>query len=315
MLLFIKAMLINRKVIKNMVRRRNFGMFLKQYIQQGKKCTTQEELVRQYGMKKELFITGSDQVWNREIIGGDNAYFLHFVSEKAVRIAYAASMGDKKAVNITEIAKLTGNFDAISIREKTYAAKLGMLLGKNVESTLDPTLLLPKNTYLKCEKEIRRINHQNYILAYNLEYSEKLVCSLNRLLDKEKDMIVVNISRFSLKGLYRHRVMNLPSVGPGEFLTCIKAAQCIVTDSFHGMAFSIIYHKKFWVFENQSGSLRLKQLIWELGLDSRFIFAGSTQMVDMEESIDYKSVERRLSQAVSRSSIFLEEILRKESAT
>lgn len=305
----VKAVLANRRIIKNGIRKQNFDRFVEKYLQQGMKCATYQDLIDIYGKTKEIFITGSDQVWNRKLIGDDNAYFLCFASEKNVKIAYAASFGDEKVSNIAETAELLGDFDAISIREQIYAIELGNILGRNVGNTLDPTFLLSQSVYRKCEKEIRKIRYRKYILVYSLMPSEKLIIFLNRLLKEEKGLFVVNISRFLLRKVPRHRVMNMQSIGPGEFLTCIKDAWCILTDSFHGMVFSIIYHKKFWTFENKNGSLRLKGLLHELGINNRFISVKSTRVTDVKEEIDYSIVDTLLLQAVARSNVFLEEAL------
>lgn len=308
----VKAILVNRKIIKNSIRKQNFDHFCRKHLQQGKKCTTQQELMNLYDQKKEIFITGSDQVWNQKLVGDDTAYFLCFALEKEVKIAYAASFGDEKVQNLSKTAGMLSDFDAISIREQTYATELGKMLNRNVANTLDPTLLLSQNAYQKCEKEVRKIRNRKYILVYVLIYSEKLMISLNQLLKKDKELFAVNLSRSPLKGVPKHKVMNLQSIGPSEFLTCIKNAWYVLTDSFHGMAFSIIYHKNFWAFENNNGSLRLKELIRELKMENRFISVESTMTQNWKDEIDYSMVDTLLLQAAAKSSFFLEESLNKK---
>lgn len=308
---FMKAALVNRKAIKNIIRKHHFDQFVKEYLQQGEKCVTQRELTRLYDKKREIFVTGSDQIWNRKLIGNDNAYFLCFAQEKKGKIAYAASFGDEKAQCMRETASLLDDFDAISIREQTYAAELENILGRSVVNTLDPTLLLSQHAYERCEKSVRKTRNRKYILVYALTNSDQLTMALNQLLRDDNTLWAINLSRSFLKGVPKQKVINLQSIGPGEFLTCIKNAWYVLTDSFHGMAFSIIYHKRFWAFENKNGSLRLKDLIRELGMESRFISAENAMTTDWSEEIDYSVTDTMLSDEIAKSSSFLEETLGK----
>ena len=203
-----------------------------------------EECLKKY----DIFITGSDQVWNMNWYNRN--YFLDFVPRDKVKISYAASMPD---VNISneekEIVKNhLESFDAVSVRESNTAIFLEELTGKKTECVLDPTLLLGKEDWDKiCSDKI--VNYK-YIFCYFLgddmrerkiakEFAKKLKLKIVTL--PHLDLIKKSDIFFGDRKLY--------NVSPQMFISLIKNAEYVLTDSFHAAVFSNIFKTKYYVFE------------------------------------------------------------------
>lgn len=203
-----------------------------------------EECLKKY----DIFITGSDQVWNMNWYNRN--YFLDFVPRDKVKISYAASMPD---VNISneekEIVKNhLESFDAVSVRESNTAIFLEELTGKKTECVLDPTLLLGKEDWDKiCSDKI--VNYK-YIFCYFLgddmrerkiakEFAKKLKLKIVTL--PHLDLIKKSDIFFGDCKLY--------NVSPQMFISLIKNAEYVLTDSFHAAVFSNIFKTKYYVFE------------------------------------------------------------------
>lgn len=220
----------------------------------------------------EAFITGSDQVWNMEWYYKE--YFLSFVPDGKRKIAYAASMPN---INLTvEQKKLVcehlKRFDGISVREKETAPFLEEITGKKVEWVLDPTLLLTRKEWDEiCD---RRVVKEKYIFCYFLgieksyrktaeEFAKKAGYSIVTLPHLTK--IDKNDLTFGDKKLY--------DISPEQFISLIKYAEYVLTDSFHAAVFSNIYQTKYFVFErNDAGEMssRIKNLLDLTGETFRF---------------------------------------------
>lgn len=209
--------------------------------------------------KYDIFITGSDQVWTMQWY--NSSYFLDFVPRDKIKISYAASMPD---VNISnkekEIVKNhLESFDAISVRESNTVIFLEELTGKKTECVLDPTLLLCKEDWDKICTE--RIVKDKYIFCYFLgndmrerkiakEFAKKLKLKIVTL--PHLDLIKKSDIFFGDRKLY--------DVSPQMFISLIKNAKYVLTDSFHAAVFSNIFRTKYYVFE-RDGTVEMSSRI------------------------------------------------------
>ena len=159
--------------------------------------TEQEVIEKQQQFKK--FVVGSDQVWNYKITGFDKAYFLNFVTDNHKKISYASSFGitqieeDKKQ----EYQKLLNDFHKIAIREEQARVLIKDLIGKEVPVVLDPTLLIKKEEWTKLIH--KKNKYQNYILCYQIAYSQSLVDFAQELAKKTGKKII------SIQGSMRNK--------------------------------------------------------------------------------------------------------------
>lgn len=267
----------------------------------------------------ELFITGSDQVFSP--VSGRPETFLSFVPDSKAKISYAASIG---ADFITEeykayIKPFLERFDAISVREKSAKTIIDNLLGKeSCEVVLDPTLLY-QGKWSDMAFPVSGIT-AGYVLLYFLGESDN---EWNRAYSyaKTTGLKILNIPYNKMKYNkrdYQHKdIFIRGGVGPAEFIWLIQNAGIILTDSFHGTVFSILFHKKFLVYfresENCNGSMngRMKDLLDSLNMAHRIINRNNEKNESklINEQIDFETVDKILD-ALRKSSIkFLERAL------
>lgn len=244
-------------------------------IRESKICRTYPEL---YDLNSEydVFVCGSDQIWSPLCF--DEAYFLSFVEDCNKMIAYAPSIGSFEVKNpkIKErMAKIIKRFSHLSIREQQGAEIIKSLTEKNAKVVLDPTLLLNTEEWIEYAdinncKQIKK----DYMICYFLGDSHKYmnyVCKLSEQLNLPFYVIPVTSGQKNSKNVVPFEV------GPSEFVSLIKNASFVCTDSFHGMAFSINFNIPFIVFKrfkdndlaNQNS--RIFNLLNLVSLESRLV--------------------------------------------
>ncbi len=247
----------------------------------------------------DIIICGSDQIWNPVLTGGsfDPAYFLKFAGNETKKISYGISFGELNiADNAKELSELSEGFAAISVRERSSAAALTCALKREVSVVLDPTMLMSEKEYVSMEAAIK-INRP-YLLIYNIQNSA-LSTEIAIRIARKKGLEIIDISPNPLKRIGNSK--KLVSIGPGEFLSYIKKADYIITNSFHGTVFSVIYRKEFLTIPHSSRSGRMVDLLNDLGLKERII--SEMSYVDkLDSDIDYTEVHKKLN-VLKKSSI------------
>ena len=244
--------------------RRCFDAFLKKNIPLTKLVRTADDISRL--PECDLYITGSDQVWNPEITHGlDELYLLRFPTN-AVKMSYAASYGMN---NVPEefakaIAPALRDFRAVSVREHALQAALEKAGLSSVKTVLDPVFLLTQEQW---EAVSGSAHMSDYVLIYT-----------KSRITKEREIAHELAVRYGLQvidtsAIIRKQHVNrtMPSIGPREFLGLIKNARFIVTNSFHATAFSVIFKKDFYVLAPGKYSVRQESLLNDVGLKSRII--------------------------------------------
>ena len=255
----------------------------------------------------DVFVIGSDQVWNTKITKGfHEPYFCKFPFEKGNRIyiSYAASM---EATTLTEEQKdyyraHLKNFDFISVRENMLASLLQPLTANHVYLTLDPTLLVGKSVW---EDMIEKpISDKKYVLFYRV-WNDDGAMKIAKRISVERDAEVIELVSWLDYKTNRNKYQ---AASPIDFVTLFKYADFIVTDSFHGTAFSIIFHKDFFVVKLNGSQSRSESLLAELGLQDRIV--GRTGGLSCESThIDYNEVGKKLDALKEESSAFLNHAL------
>ncbi len=231
----------------------------------------------------DIFITGSDQVWNMTWF--DPNYFLEFVPDEKKKIAYAVSMGHSSLTEEQKdyLKRVLPTFTAISVREKDMVDLLQPLTDKKIEWVLDPTLLLDKGDWDEICPE-RRIK-EKYLFCYFLGHDER-IRKLAKKHAKKNNLKIVNLPH--LCGIAKADIgfgnYKLYDVAPNDFISLIKYADCVFTDSFHACVFSGIYNKNFVAF-NRHGMESMATRIYSLCE----LFECRDHFCDCEEkfNIDY----------------------------
>ena len=232
-------------------------------------------------------ITGSDQVWNSDITKGfDKAYFLGFGAPNMLRISYAASLGKDKFTEKEqrEISLLLKPFDKVSVREVAGADALQAGIEKKVTICPDPTLLLNAEQWCDLFKIKRKTSE--YIFVYAL-YSNP---ELDRVVLKLQKQTGLPIFRIGNRSVYKNE-QTVHIADPRRYVELIANAKYVVTNSFHGTAFSVNFAKPFWCILGESRNARMLNLLEKVGLSNR----ASHRFNNIDPSeIDYINVQRKL---------------------
>lgn len=271
--------------------RRNLGKSIKPFVENQLNLTCEfktYKALRENPPKCDAYICGSDQLWNPDVTWGlDPAYFLNFGSSHIKRIAYAVSpCGLNIKEYYQELKEYSKIMDSISLREFDKKNELERLLKRNIEICPDPTLLLNIDDYTRYEEEIsEKLN--SYILVYAFDDGVNNKCLFDLAL-KARDYYGQEIVDISLEHLnWPYSIRKEFGVSPGKFLTYFKKASFIVTNSFHGTAFSIIYHKQFFAMPKSSTGARIRELLEKLDLENRLFEPGNVGNVIFELKINY----------------------------
>ena len=218
----------------------------------------------------EAYIFGSDQIWNPVITGGgDDIYWgsLPFEKGNKIFIAYAASMG-KVSLSKEEqnnIAEKLKNFDFISVRESSLKNILTPLTDKKLEQVLDPTLLAPLTVWDNLEDNVEE---RGYVLAYQVRQNPNTIEFAKHIAHQLNAKVIVVEAYLN----YKTERWKVSCASPEDFVAFIKHASCVVTTSFHGTAFSIIFNKPFYCLELGDGADgRSKSLLHSLHLEDRMV--------------------------------------------
>lgn len=251
--------------------------------------------LKRLDMEDSSFIFGSDQIWRKMMSPRLMAYFGDFLKNDVPRIAYAASFGvdywqfdENESKKIIHLLK---KFKAISVREES-AVRLLKERGIEAQLVLDPTLLLQSNDYACLETEVSRqfANHR-HVFLYCLDKHPLQDEMILRINEKTK-MLVMNI---------------MENLQIDNWISGLRTANYVVTDSFHGTVFSILFHKKFIVVANeQRGLTRLQSLLKMFGLENRLIMSFENfDCEKLDAEINYQSVDAVLNREREKSFSFL----------
>lgn len=247
--------------IKNIniyIKQKKFDEFRKKYLKINSKEYYNDKAIYNNKFDYDLYIVGSDQVWNSKITNNSKVFFLTFADSK-IKISYGASFGHdvlnkEEKENVKNYLK---DFDAISVREKQVVNKLKNITKKEIYDVVDPVFLLETEKWDEIMKKIK-IN-KKYIFIYLMEENKEVYKILNSI-NKDFKYEVIYISNHNLE-LKNYNSKKLKKVGPREFIYLIKNSEYVITNSFHGTAFSIIFEKKFWVIGHSKYNARIQNLI------------------------------------------------------
>lgn len=250
----------------------------------------------------DLIAAGSDQIWNSKIPVSRDYCFLNFI-KGIPKIAYGSSMGDSCRLNYNQITWLR-TFSNIYIRENQQVSYLNKVLNrKDVTNVLDPTLLMTgndwKETYFKNASQI----HDKYIFAYVFEKNPKdFMKSMNLIEETAKHfncriIMVNNTIPFHSKWI-ETRI----EAGPIEWCELLGKASAVITNSYHGMLFSINFNKQYWLldYDNRKSAVETQLAIKDRMLDGN----------NFSKPIDFDEVNKRLIQQRERSIRLLKKAIR-----
>ncbi|MDO4186089.1 MAG: polysaccharide pyruvyl transferase family protein [Bacteroidales bacterium] len=221
------------------------------------------------------------------------------------KVSWSVSMDDYDfTLNQLNIIKnYLANFERISVREEKTKSFLSSYTGKPISVTLDPTLLLSAMTWKRLCKSVKE---HKYVLVYAVKDTDEVYASAKKIA-KERGLRLVAVRAYCGASISRNVKQ---TSGPIEFLSYINSADYVVTSSFHGTVFSILFEKEFTcVIPEGHSNVRTESLLNSLGLDDRI---GNQSSAPIQRVIDYESVNRKLEHLKEESLLFLSGALSEE---
>ena len=258
----------------------------------------------------DVYVVGSDQVWNPNlpVFERTSEYFLDFVPDGKRRVAYAASIGEQITEDFsTELFEENiGKFDFLSMREQSYCSFIERFTDKKCEAVLDPTFLLDATHYRSLYS--KDIKHDSYTLcvAYGMKARRRLYDIANRYSIQNKQQIVHSDQEVT-SYLFMNQEKTIFYSSMEEILWYIDHAEMVITDSFHFVVFSIIFHRPFYVMLTGKPS-RITDLLAYLDLSDR-ILSDATRLSELNSKIDYETVDKKIFKKRELSYAFLKAAL------
>ncbi len=271
-------------------RQKMFDDFTNQYLHVSPLYRTEQEVI-DHAIDYDCIVCGSDQIWNLTQDDAPAANLLFYLNfpKKQRRIAYSASFGKwvtKADERADDFLPWVRQFDAISIREESGVE---YLRSKGIDCclTLDPTILLNREDYdIICQEPL--VDHP-YILMFGWNTNDDLI-HVAKAVSKNMKLPILNIvppPRAVFKEIKRKL-----DVGPREFLSMVKNAEFVVTNSFHGTAFSITYEKPFISVVSGNPDTRMENLMSQLGLSNRLVNPSQFEFSKIKES-DFVGIQEK----------------------
>ncbi|TPF78574.1 MULTISPECIES: polysaccharide pyruvyl transferase family protein [unclassified Bifidobacterium] len=265
----------------------------------------------------DIFVSGSDQIWNMDAWDYSDAYFLNFVHNKP-KVSYASSMGghilDKRGDKqlAVKYRALLADYRAISVRERSAQDYLNDVIDQPVTQVIDPTLLLKQHDY--DDITAPRLVNEPYIFYYaidSIERNDSAARAVQEYAASKGLPVYVMFTGNKSFGLKKYGFHLLEAAAPNHYLSLIKHADHVLTASFHGTAFSILFEKQFHVVRGMhNGKVnmddRMSSLLHVCGLESQQLIQGHPWQNDV---IDYDAVKPRLQREVDRSTVYLQQAL------
>ena len=275
-----------------------FAEFRKEYMQISKAYQPTDPIDGDY----DHFIAGSDQIWNFRIPGADARYFLPFAAPQK-RHSYAASFGaDALPEKAKEwAAKQLSLFQNVSVREASGCPIVEELTGKQAEVCLDPTLLPDQADW---EALTPKLDGEDYVLLFLLKYDDVL---LKKAKD-EAERLCLPLKIVTAAFMPQIGMPAWNTTGVIDWLSAIRNARCVFTNSFHGMVFSMIFERSFQIQrlggELSSRNGRLEELLKQLQLEAAF---------DGVVTPDYTKIRSLLEEKKQASIAYLRRIVENDS--
>lgn len=284
---------------------RNTNHFINTYINHTEAIHSYDEFVRQAAKGGyDAYVVGSDQCWRPCYNAFLPSMFLDFVQDKQVkRIAYAASFGTDKwefsPQQTAVCASLAQKFDLVTVREDSGVTLCKDYLGVDAVHVLDPTMLLSKEDYIQIIEKEQEPKSDGTLFNYILDPDAKKSTFIDKVAQENGLKVFQVLPKCQAETRTRKdvksRIDDCVFPGVSTWLRAFMDAEMTVVDSFHGMVFSIIFNKPFWVIGNaHRGMSRFTSLLKVFHLENRLLDASGLDDVDLSQSIDWESVNEIL---------------------
>lgn len=277
---------------KEMHRRKNFTDFCNKNFKLTSQVNNIDE-IEEVCLDASVLVSGSDLVWNWELNGTpSNVFLLDFSKNSNLkRISYASSIGTESIPDQFHFiySKCLSVFDKISVREETTGKVLQSIVDKEISVVLDPVLLFDSKFWKKYIKNVKL--PEKYICVYDVEINQEFINFVSFVANKMNLPIV----HFGLRARYNcSKEYPMYDCGPSEFLGILANSECVITNSFHGVAFSLIFKKKLYCIPHTTRGIRMTDLLNKLEMSSCIINTTSfdESMICVDNSVSYEMLEK-----------------------
>ncbi len=265
------------------------------------------EQMQELAARYDRIIVGSDQVWNPAVTGNDMNYYLAFSQNTAQKASYAPSFGVASVADADkeQIASLLSDFTYLCAREKRGAEIIAELTGKSVPVVIDPTMLVSKSNWLKQQTAVK-LPAQKYVLLYTIKPSPSLKRFAKAFADKH-GLRLVTIGGRLREFITKKELYPVSGIGPSEFLNLVNSAEYVITNSFHGSAFSIILEKNFYVEYSSDTNSRLTNIVKTFELENCVVTDESLNLPPVK--VDYEKVNPILQEKQREALTYLNKVI------
>lgn len=250
------------------------------------------------------FVCGSDTIFCMDEFGFDDGYYANYECMKRKSVSYAASFGDPtlSEENCLVLNERLQNFVSHGLRENLMVPYVKDHTSVSVQRVIDPTLLHTSEKYdTICVPN--RLEKEKYLLYYSRRYSP-IMEEYAEKLAKDNNWKIVDISLRATNAEKGHRMFY--EAGVEEFLSLVKHAEYVVTNSFHGMIFAVQYRRPFVIFSREQCNNKIDEILDLFGLKDHMLVTGKEEF---HHEIDYDTVHERIAKAREESIAFLKKEL------
>lgn len=245
----------------------------------------------------DYLVCGSDQIWNPKSTGkNDPIYFLDFDDDTTVRFSYAASSGSTPFADghEAEIKKYLSRMTKIGVREFFMKEYIYEKFGLVAEVTPDPTILVDANKWQELEEEVINIPKE-YLIVYTIRNKEQCLKFAKGVAIKlGLPIIFINPGRGRKDRAIKGADYTLCDISPGQWLWLYHHAEFVVSNTFHGNAFSVIYRKNFVCYAPNLSDTRIVTLHKKIGLGESRLISNSDDFGIANKEIDYLPIENKI---------------------
>jgi len=288
-------------------RNEKFTTFHKKHTKLSKPYTNIDQLYNSK-MIYDIYMVGSDQVWNPQTQTSLLPYFLTFAPKDKKKIAYAPSFGESNIPIEGQIIykEYLSLFDSLSSREKRGAEMIKEITGREATHVLDPTVLLAKEEWLSVANLPNLTSEQPYILIYVITYSP-YIKKFAEFLSAATGYRLIRICKSAGKEDSELNTENITDAGPSEFLGYFSQASMVVSNSFHGTIFSTKFNKPFFtvVPAHKTNTVRQRDYLNLLGLENRLIEEGANFPDVNKLDIDFTQCNKIMASQIEKSLLYL----------
>lgn len=257
----------------------------------------------------DAFIVGSDQVWRYEYLDPITTFYFDFLPDSKKRMSYAASFGisefDYSKKDVLKCKELLHKFNYVTVRETDGVRICKEEFGVDAVKVLDPVFLLKKSDYEVLAQKGTKLSQNKYLFYYILDPTAQKLAYIDKVASENGyEKINIMPGLYHLLGPKYLNSLIYPSVY--DILNGFCNAEYVITDSFHGTAFSIILNKQFTVFANSKrGNSRLTSILSTFGLENRIF----TTTHNYKNSINYNEVNKLISEKIGVSESIIKRFL------